>query len=298
MQQVLALLGSPRKLGNSELIAKEISRHIPESHRLLLIRLPQMEIRPCRACYTCLFDTCPQQDDFLGILEALIESDALILVAPTYLLSANASVKKLVDRGLSFYPYFEQLWGKPAVAVAVAGIPGMEGFTKLCLESAVRLMGGQLKASEVVYGALPGEVFMNHENRQVAKTLARALFGPSPDLQEIPWRCPACGGDTFRFLSPDQVRCMTCSSPGKAQISEGRISFAVHPPEDHFFLTLEGARRHLDWLRGMKQRFLQKKKELKAICLDYRKEGKWLQGRMNEENRRVTGAESIKEDSP
>jgi hypothetical protein len=244
-----------------------------------------MDIRPCQACYTCLFDKCPQQDDFSVVLEALIESDALILVAPTYLLSANASLKKFVDRGLSFYAHFEQLWGKPAVAVAVAGIPGMEGYTKLCLESAVRLMGGQLKASEVVYGALPGEVFMNHDNRQVVKTVARALFGPAPDWQATPWRCPACGGDTFRFLAPHQVRCMTCSSPGKVQIIEGGISFAVDPPEDHFFLTLEGAQRHLDWLRGMKQRFLESKKELKSICLDYRNEGEWIESRQDDESR-------------
>ncbi len=282
MQKVLALVGSPRKLGNSELIAKQISRHIPEPHRLLLIRLPQMDIRPCLACYTCLFDTCPQQDDFSGIVEALLESDALILVAPTYFLSANASLKKLMDRGLSFYPHFQRLWDKPAVAVAVAGIPGMEGYTKLCLESAVRLMGGQLKASEVLYGALPGEVFMNHENLRVVKTLAGALFGPAPDWQATPWRCPACGGDTFRFLASNQVRCMTCSSPGKVQISDGSITFAVDPPEDHFFLTLEGARRHLEWLRGMKQRFLEKKRELKNICLDYRNEGEWLQSRQDE----------------
>jgi multimeric flavodoxin WrbA len=277
VQKVLALVASLRRLGNSELIAKEISRHIPEPHHLLLIRLPKMDIRPCRACYACLFDACPQEDDFAGILEAIIESDALILVAPTYLLSANASLKRFVDRGLSFYPHFPRLWGKPAVAVAVAGIPGMEGYTKLCLESAVHLMGGQLKASEVVYGALPGEVFTNHDNRQIARTVAKALFSPAPDWQRIPWRCAACGGDTFRFLASDRVRCMTCSSPGKVQIGEGLVSFAIDPPEDHFFLTLEGAQTHLEWLRGMKQRFLEKKKELKAICVDYRKEGEWLE---------------------
>jgi len=75
---------------------------------------------------------------------------------------------------------------------------------------------------------------------------------------------------------------MTCSSPGKVQISDGSITFAVDPPEDHFFLTLEGAQRHLEWLRGMKQRFLEKKRELKNICLDYRNEGEWLQSRQDE----------------
>jgi hypothetical protein len=175
-----------------------------------------------------------------------------------------------VDRGLSFYTHFEQLWGKPAIAVAVAGIPGMEGFTKLCLESAIRIMGAQLKDSQVVYGALPGEIFMNDNNRQVAKNLATALFGPPPAQEGLAWRCPACCGDTFRFLGPEQVRCMTCSSPGKIRVKEGNISFTIEPLENHFFLTLDGARRHLEWLRGMKQQFLEKRKQLKAIRLEYR----------------------------
>jgi multimeric flavodoxin WrbA len=285
MKKVLALLGSPRRLGNSELMAKEISRHIPEPHRLLLIRLPDMDIRSCRACYTCLFDerTCPQSDDFSRVLKEVVEADALILAVPTYLLAANASLKQFLDRGLSFYQHFPQLWGKPAVAVAIAGIQGMEGYTKLCLDSALRIMGAQIKASEVVYAALPGEIFLNGTNRQVARQLGTALFSPGPDWQSQPWRCPECGGDTFRFLGPSQVRCMTCSSPGTVQVANGQISFAVRVPAHHFFLTLEGALRHRDWLREMKGRFLEKKKELKAICLDYLHEGEWLESKSKKE---------------
>jgi multimeric flavodoxin WrbA len=277
--EVLALLGSPRRLGNSEIMAKEISRQIPEPHRLKLVRLPEMDIRPCRACYTCMFDehTCPQEDDFPKILEALLRADGLILAVPVYMLAANASLKRFLDRGLSFYGHFEQLWAKPAVAVAIAGIPGMEGYTKLCLDSALRIMGAQPKGSEVVYGALPGEVFMNQENLQIAASLARALFGPSPDWQSQAYRCQACGGDTFRFLESKQIRCMTCSSPGRVDITDGQISFLVDPPKDHFFLTLEGARHHLHWLQGMKTRFLEQKKVLKSICLDYLREGEWLE---------------------
>ena len=288
MKKVVALVGSPRKLGNSELMAKEISRRIAEPHHLELIRLPAMDIRPCRACYTCLFEEkgCPQDDDFGNILEAVVMADALILSAPTYLLSANASVKRFIDRGLSFYSKFERLWGKPAVAVTIAGIPGMEGYTKLCLESAARAMGADLKASEVVYGALPGEVFMNDTNRQVAEDAAGALFGPTPDWRDVPWRCNACGGDTFRFLGPNQVRCMTCSSPGKVLLDQERLAFSVTAPEGHFFLSLEGALHHWDWLKGMKRRFLEKKDELKAICLDYRRDGDWLKGRGKEQTGR------------
>ena len=284
---VLALLGSPRRLGNSELMAKEISRQIPEPHRLKLVRLPDMDIRPCRACYTCMFDehTCPQGDDFSKILEALLEADGLILAVPVYMLAANASLKRFLDRGLSLYGHFEQLWAKPAVAVAIAGMPGMEGYAKLCLDSALRLMGAQPKGSEVVYGALPGEVLMNQDNLQTAASLARALFAPPVDWQSQPWRCQACGGDTFRFFDSEQVRCMTCSSPGEVNITDGRISFAVDAPEDHFFLSLEGARRHLHWLQEMKERFLEHKKELKSICLSYLHEGEWLEPREKQQKR-------------
>ena len=189
--EILALLGSPRRLGNSELMAKEISRSIPEPHRLKLVRLPEMDIGPCRACYACIFDesTCPQEDDFPKILEALIKADALILAVPTYMLAANASLKQFLDRGLSLFTHIEKLWGKPAVAVAIAGIPGMEGYTKLCLDSALRLIGSQPRASEVVYGALPGEVFLNKTNRQMARNLAKALLGPPPDRTTLGFSC-------------------------------------------------------------------------------------------------------------
>ena len=281
MKRVLALVGSPRRLGNSELMAKEISRQLPEPHRLELVRLPDMDIRPCRACYTCLYDerACSQDDDFPRILDALLQADALILSVPAYLLAANASLKRFLDRGLSFHRHFARLWGKPAVAVTIAGIPGMEGYTKLCLESAARLMGLELKASEVVYGALPGEVFLTEANFQVAKELARALVGPPPEWRSAPWRCSACGGDTFRFLGPDQVRCMTCSSPGKVAVKEGQVTFAVEAAEDHFFLTVEGAVRHGKWLRQMKERFREKRQELKAICLPYLHDGEWLESK-------------------
>jgi hypothetical protein len=265
-------------------MAKEISRHISEPHRLKLVRLPEMDIRPCRACYSCVFDekTCPHGDDFPQILNALVQADGLILAVPTYLLAANASLKLFLDRGLSLMGRFDELWGKPAVAVAIAGIPGMEGYTKLCLDSALRLMGAQLKASVVVYGALPGEIFLDDMNRQTAARLAQALFEPAPDWLRDPWRCPACGGDTFRFLELDRVRCMTCSSPGEIRTTDGQISFSMDAHEDHFFLSLEGARRHVQWLQQMKQKFLEKRKDLKPICLDYLHEGEWLEPRTKE----------------
>ncbi len=138
---LLGLVASPRKFGNSELFIKELYLQLPGNWELQLIRLPDMDIRPCKACYQCLFgeEKCPQDDDFALVLETLSQSDAYVVAAPTYLLGANASLKRFLDRGLSFYARIDRLWGKPAVGVAIAGIDGMEGYTKLNVESFIKL---------------------------------------------------------------------------------------------------------------------------------------------------------------
>ncbi len=50
-----------------------------------------------------------------------------------------------------------------------------------------------------------------------------------------------------------------------------------------FFLSLEGARRHLRSLQGMKERFIQQEKQLKSICLNYLHEGEWLEPKQKED---------------
>ena len=66
-------------------------------------------------------------------------------------------------------------------------------------------------------------------------------------------------------------------------MSDGRFSLSVEAAENHFLLSLEGALHHWDWLKDMKKRFLEKKDELKNICLDYRRDGDWLKSRQKKE---------------
>ena len=65
---LLGISCSPSKLGNCEIFIKEIYNRLGSGWDLRLARLPELDIRPCRACYLCLFDEmrCPQEDDFPG----------------------------------------------------------------------------------------------------------------------------------------------------------------------------------------------------------------------------------------
>lgn len=275
---LLGIIGSPRKHGNCELFIKEVYKCLPEGWELKLIRLPEMAIHPCRACYQCLFGEmqCAQDDDFNDVLRALAQADAYVVAAPTYLLGANASLKQFLDRGLSFYGRLDELWGKPAVGAAIAGIEGLEGYTKLNVESFIKLTMGDLRGAEVVYGALPGEIFLNEGGKEAARKLAHALIDGRKGSDLAVPVCPACGGDTFRFLPNGQARCMLCSSSGPYGWESGRLSFQTVPGEHSLFLTYEDVKRHAEWLRGMKDLFMARRKELKAVTQGYTQIGSWV----------------------
>jgi len=277
MKTVLGLIASPRKLGNSEIFTKEIARNLENDWALKLIRLPRLNIRPCRACYSCLFDkeVCVQKDDIHFIIHSLLAADAYIIAAPTYFLGPNSSIKRVLDRALSLYAHIDKLWGKPSVAVAIAGIEGMEGYTKLGLESFAKLTFSDLKASAVVYGALPGETLLSEKNKKIANELAQCLLGQKKKVSGP--TCPVCGGDTFRFFSDTEIRCMLCSSKGTIAFENGKTRFQTAAKKHDLFSSLEKAKSHAEWLRNMKNLFLEKRKELKQVCLEYAKDGKWLE---------------------
>ncbi|HDM78078.1 MAG TPA: flavodoxin family protein [Deltaproteobacteria bacterium] len=278
MKKLLAIIASPRKLGNCEIFSKEIFLNLGSGWELNLIRLPSLHIKPCRACYTCLFEKqkCPQKDDLQFVIDALVEADAYVIAAPTYFLGPNSSLKVLLDRGLSFYAHIDELWGKPSVAVAIAGIRGLEGYTKLGVESFAKLIYSDLRGSDVIYGALPGETLLDDGNKKKAKILAKALLGKKQEPKTPV--CPVCGGDTFRILSVKRVRCMLCSNTWSLEIrGDGKVNFLPEDKQHHLFTSLDEAKAHADWLRGMKNLFLQKRKELKSVCLKYAREGNWLE---------------------
>jgi multimeric flavodoxin WrbA len=271
VKTLLGISASPRKLGNCELFIKEIFKQLGEDWELRLARLPQLDIKPCRACYECLFNQmrCPQQDDFLQVMDALAEADAYVVAAPAYLLSANGSLKKFLDRGLQFYAFVDELWGKPAAGVAIAGIEGMEGSTKRDVESFIKLTLGDLRGSAVVYGALPGEALLSSANRETAEELARVILDPAKRVSPVVPVCPLCGGDTFRFLPDGRARCMLCSSSGPWELENGSLRFHVSAGEHQFFLSKDDVNRHAEWLRGMKEKFLLRKQDLKAVVKEY-----------------------------
>ena len=267
MMELLGIVASPRKMGNCELIVKAIAEKVPPPVRLRIVRLAGKEIRPCKACYRCLSGDCPLQDDFGAVLAAVVSADALIVAAPTYLRGPNSSLQRFLDRGLHFWKHVDALDGKPAVAIAVAGVRDGEGHTLLAVENFLRGMGMNVRGRAVIGAALPGEALLSEEALASVATLAEALVDPSPRPAASP-SCTQCGGTYFEFRGGDRVYCLLCGAVGSVLAEDGGVRLSTVPPV-HSWRGDESMHAHGEWLREMRERYLRERVRLKEVALRY-----------------------------
>jgi len=265
--ELLGIVASPRKMGNSELIVKMIAEKMPVPSRLRLVRLVEKEIRPCKGCYRCLTGECPLEDDFGAVLSAILKSDAVIVAAPTYLHGPNSSLQRFLDRGLQFFKHVDALDGKPAVAVAVAGARDGEGHTLLAVENFLRGMSMEVKGRAMIQANLPGGVLLSEEAMASASALARALIEPGPLAPTSP-SCTVCGGTYFEFRGGNRVFCLLCCGEGSMIVEDGRLRLHVAPPS-HSWRGKAAMHALGDWLRETRELYLRERSRLKEVVLPY-----------------------------
>ena len=100
MVKAIAIVGSPRQNGNTEILSRHALKAIEEEGvDTELIRLADLDIKPCTACMVCKSEeSCPIDDDLWPIYTRMKEADAIILASPVYFGSATAQIKALMDR--------------------------------------------------------------------------------------------------------------------------------------------------------------------------------------------------------
>src|SRR3974390_1984834 len=101
--KALAINGSPRKGGNTEILLKQALTPLAEAGwDTEFIQLGGTPIRGCQACYVC-FDKKnsrgSQKDySFNQCMEKMVAADAILLGSPTYFTDVSAEMKALLDR--------------------------------------------------------------------------------------------------------------------------------------------------------------------------------------------------------
>ena len=95
------LVGSVRREGNTELLAKAFAEGAGKRHEVELVSVADYSIHPCLGCNRCYSaegNRCVQQDDMEKIYEKLKGADTLVIASPVYFYGVSAQLKALIDR--------------------------------------------------------------------------------------------------------------------------------------------------------------------------------------------------------
>lgn len=135
--KVLGISGSMRKEGNTASLVKLILKRCEDAGiKTKFISLAGKKIQPCLGCDKCRDKKwCViENDDWGDMVNAVLDSDVLIIGSPTYYYDVGGQVKNFIDRTYSLY-HDRKLAGRKGVAVAVHANKGasrtiqtLEGF--------------------------------------------------------------------------------------------------------------------------------------------------------------------------
>ena len=123
--KILALNGSARKKGNTDILIDQILKGSKEKgHQSEKLYLYDYEILPCRDCRDCKKGDyrCPLNDEMKKIYPKIERADLIIFGTPNYWNGPPAKMKLLIDRMRPFVPS-KKLKGKRWVVVS----PSAEG---------------------------------------------------------------------------------------------------------------------------------------------------------------------------
>ena len=97
---ILILSGSPRKGGNTELLADAFSKGAMEHHQVKIVSVRDIKVNPCLGCNACYKTNgiCVQKDDMVAIYEKMSQADMLVIASPVYFYGISAQLKAVIDR--------------------------------------------------------------------------------------------------------------------------------------------------------------------------------------------------------
>lgn len=284
--QILALVASHRKLGNTEVMVREaLLAAAAEGASWELVRLSDLKILPCTGCMACVFRPevgCHLEDDMEMLLSKMRQADGLILGAPTYILAPAGIVKMFLDRSIMTFQHRKDYEGKAAIVIAIAGLPRWEPLSLPLLTTTVLAYGYRLVDAMMAYSPGPGETLLDPNNIQRAalagRRLLQALKGQALEPFWEPNTCPVCRARFFS-LTDNGIECPLCHAQGRLVQRDGKMVAEFFPQQPEHRWTPEEARRHLhEWILPSGPRFQARRKEIEALKAKYREMQLQVQG--------------------
>jgi multimeric flavodoxin WrbA len=188
-KKVVVLLGSPRKKGNSAILAAQIAKGAKAAGaKVETIFLHGLNIAPCRSCYACQKEKsrgCSIDDAMQSVYPKLLAAEAWVIASPVYWFTMSAQTKLFMDRCFALPAYAKEPFAGKRIAIAMS-YGDADPFSSGCVnalrtfQDAFNYTGAKIVG--MVYGSAyeAGEIRANETLMKEAGELGKELVCPSP----------------------------------------------------------------------------------------------------------------------
>ena len=189
VKKVVVLLGSPRKKGNSAILAAQIARGAKAAGaKVETVFLQGLNIAPCRSCYACQKEKsrgCSIDDAMQSVYPKLLAAEAWVIASPVYWFTMSAQMKLFMDRCFALPAYAKNPFAGKRIAIAMS-YGDADPFGSGCVnalrtfQDAFNYAGAKIVG--MVYGSAygAGEIRTNEALMKAAGELGKDLVCPSP----------------------------------------------------------------------------------------------------------------------
>jgi Multimeric flavodoxin WrbA len=179
---VLAISGTPRKGGNSEILLNAAIEPFAEANwSITKFLLSEKNIGMCTGCETCLeTKACCVHDDMDELYSEFEKCDAVVIAAPAYWRNVPAQLKAVFDRTYAAY-HTQSLTGKLGGAIVVGrGATGGQSIVlniihNYYLSSGVLCVPGELNGV-TASADKPGDILAQPRRLEQARVLSRNII--------------------------------------------------------------------------------------------------------------------------
>lgn len=183
-KKILIALGSPRKNGNSTLLAHKAAEGIENAGGAYeMLHLHALDIKSCKACDWCrgnIGSFCVTKDDMQPIYPKLREAEGLIIASPVYWFTVSAQAKLFMDRWYAFVDSEGYLFRGKGIGI-ILSFGDSDVFTSGAVNALRTFQDafGYVEARIIgsVYGSAndPGEIKSNHDLLEKAFQLGKKM---------------------------------------------------------------------------------------------------------------------------
>ncbi len=187
LKRVLILAASPRKNGNSTILASKAAEGVKaEGGEADVVPIGHLKIAPCNACDSCITKPeagCIIKDDMQPLYQKIKDAQGIIFATPVYWFNMSAQMKLFIDRTYAIHGKgCFAFTGKDVGVIlthgdedvyASGGINALRSFQDICTFVKANLVG-------TVYGSADkaGDVQTNGKLLQKAYDLGKKLVNP------------------------------------------------------------------------------------------------------------------------